>query len=178
MFYPSFILNEEWYTQQWGDGATNPLETLCVYGRNPRYTLEEISETPWEVGSEHLLELTIANVSCQYHVRLIEDPVDYIEAEDIVLHEGENFYWYPGLPYDEIRKEEMGPIPFYPFFNSLKLTIHYKDGTVKTFSDFTYKHNWVYEQPEIVRETGFQVSLTPDTLGIRPGETRKATLSL
>lgn len=88
---------------------------------------DQSSDNPWGLGT-HTVEIEYMGCSDTFTVNIVESPVAYIEAEDVVLIEGADCHKDREYFYDYETGED-GSVQFQRYSYQPGLTVHYKDGT-------------------------------------------------
>ena len=94
------------------------------------YLYDNQEEERWTLGDDNYIVISYLGKSAYLPITVIENPVDYITIDSAPTREyifGDSYY---GWLYDD------GEYGFSPYdFTGLVLTLHYKDGSTKTYTD-------------------------------------------
>ncbi len=112
------------------------------------YESDQSHENQWDIG-EHTAKITIAGVTAEYTVEVVDSPIESIAVEDVVVIENDGeqrgYYDEESEQYIENAWLEYQVDPIY-------ITINFKDD-VPPISGYPY---------EIMEQTGFSISFTSD----------------
>ena len=131
--------NQYWYYYTWtpsytvylkdGTSITSDGGSVEIAGDwySLNYSVDQYNNH-WYVNNTYTVPCTFMGVSCSFDVTITENPVDYVEIENVTVVENQNGYY----EYDGDDNEF-----FYYWYPAPKYTVHFKDKTSVTVKGYS-----------------------------------------
>ncbi len=98
-------------------------------------------ENQWKPNNEYVAQASLGNVSCEYYVRVNENPIDHIVVPDVTITENNGGVWYDYYDANGSLK------PWYCYdMNNTEMTVYFKDGTSFTGHGYDF-YSFVSDTP-------------------------------